>query len=116
MKLGVLTSGGDAPGMNACVRMFAKAAHAHGHQVLGIRRGYEGLLDGDVVPLDLPMVDGISRHGGTMLGSARSSRFPTADGQQDASQRLRDLGLEGLFVIGGNGSLAGAHALAAHAP
>ncbi len=116
MKLAVLTSGGDAPGMNACVRMFTKAAIARGHQVLGIRGGYEGLLDADVVELDLPMVDGISRHGGTMLGSARSKRFPTPEGQQLASSRLADLGIDGLFVIGGNGSLTGAHVLAPHAP
>lgn len=116
MKLAILTSGGDAPGMNACVRMFTKAAIARGHEVLGIRGGYEGLLDGDVVELDLPMVDGISRHGGTMLGSARSKRFPTPDGQQLASLRLTELGVDGLFVIGGNGSLTGAHVLAAHAP
>jgi 6-phosphofructokinase 1 len=116
MKLAVLTSGGDAPGMNACVRMFTKAAIARGHQVLGIRGGYEGLLDGDVVELDLPMVDGISRHGGTMLGSARSTRFPTAEGQQLAASRLGELGIQGLFVIGGNGSLTGAHVLSAHAP
>ncbi len=116
MKLAVLTSGGDAPGMNACVRMFTKAAIARGHEVLGIRGGFEGLLDGDAVTLDLPMVDGISRHGGTMLGSARSSRFPTAEGQQLAASRIAELGVDGLFVIGGNGSLTGAHVLARHAP
>ena len=116
MKFAVLTSGGDAPGMNACVRMFTKAAIARGHQVLGIRGGYEGLLDADAVELDLTSVDGISRHGGTMLGSARSQRFPTEEGQALAARRLQELGVEGLFVIGGNGSLTGAHVLAAHAP
>lgn len=116
MKLAVLTSGGDSPGMNAALRMFTKAAVARNHAVLGVRRGYEGLLDGDVVPLDLPLVDGISRHGGTMLGSARSARFPTDQGQTQAAARLAELGVEGLFVIGGNGSLTGAHRLARTTP
>jgi 6-phosphofructokinase 1 len=113
MKLAVLTSGGDAPGMNACVRMFTKCAIARGHTVMGVRRGYEGLLDGDLTPLTLPAVDGISRHGGTMLGSARSKRFPTEAGLQEAAARLADHGVNGLFVIGGNGSLTGAHVLGA---
>jgi len=116
VKLAVLTSGGDAPGMNAAVRMFTKAAVARGHDVVGFRRGYEGLLDADLVELTLPRVDGISRHGGTMLGSARSARFPTDAGQALARQRLDELDIDGLFVIGGNGSLTGAHVLSAHAP
>ena len=115
MKFAVLTSGGDAPGMNACVRMFTKAAIARRHEVVGIRGGYEGLLDADVVPLTLTAVDGISRHGGTMLGSARSTRFPTDEGQALAASRLAELGIDGLFVIGGNGSLTGAHVLSSHA-
>lgn len=111
MKIGVLTSGGDAPGMNAAVRTIAVVGHARGHECLGVRRGYEGLLDGDVVPLDLPRVDGISRFGGTMLGSARSKVFPTPEGQEKAKQRVAELGLDALVVIGGNGSLTGAHVL-----
>lgn len=114
MKLAVLTSGGDAPGMNACVRMFTKAAIARGHEVWGVRRGYEGLLSGDLVALTLPSVDGISRHGGTMLGSARSKRFPTEEGLEEAAAQLAIHGIEGLFVIGGNGSLTGAHVLGQH--
>ncbi len=116
MKIGVLTSGGDAPGMNAAVRTVAVVGIARGHQVLGIRRGYEGLLAGDVIELDLSAVDGISRFGGTMLGSARSKQYPTAEGQQTARKQVAALGLDALVVIGGNGSLAGAHALAADRP
>ncbi len=116
MKIGVLTSGGDAPGMNAAVRTVAVVGIARGHQVLGIRRGYEGLLAGDAIPLDLAAVDGISRFGGTMLGSARSKQYPTSEGQQIARQQVAALGLDALVVIGGNGSLAGAHALASDRP
>ena len=76
MKIGVLTSGGDAPGMNAALRTIAVVGIARGHQVLGVRRGYEGLLAGDVTELTLDAVEGISRFGGTMLGSARSAEFP----------------------------------------
>ena len=112
MKIAVLTSGGDAPGMNAALRTVTVGAIARGHSVVGICRGYEGLLAGDTTALDLPAVDGISRYGGTVLGSARSKEFPTPDGQAKARARLRELGIEALVVIGGNGSLAGAHALA----
>jgi len=111
MKIGVLTSGGDAPGMNAAVRTIAVVGHARGHECLGVRRGYEGLLDGDAVALDLARVDGISRFGGTMLGSARSKVFPTPEGQELAKKRVAELGLDALVVIGGNGSLTGAHVL-----
>jgi 6-phosphofructokinase 1 len=113
MKIAVLTSGGDAPGMNAALRTVTVGAIARGHSVVGICRGYEGLLAGETVALDLHAVDGISRYGGTVLGSARSKEFPTPDGQAKARARLRELGIEALVVIGGNGSLAGAHALAA---
>lgn len=112
MKIGVLTSGGDAPGMNAAIRAVVKAGLARGHTVLGIRSGYEGLLAADTVPLGLTDVDGISRFGGTLLGSARSARFPTPEGQAEARERIAAIGLDGLVVIGGNGSLTGAHALA----
>ncbi|MCA9625725.1 MAG: 6-phosphofructokinase, partial [Myxococcales bacterium] len=108
MKIGVLTSGGDAPGMNAAIRTVAVVSHARGHECVGVRRGYEGLLEGDVVALDLPRVDGISRFGGTMLGSARSKVFPTEEGQARARERVAELGLDALVVIGGNGSLTGA--------
>lgn len=111
MRIGVLTSGGDAPGMNAAIRSVAKVGLARGHEVIGVRWGYEGLLDGDHHPLALDEIDGISRFGGTVLGSARSKRFPTEEGQAKAREQVVKMGLEGLVVIGGNGSLAGAHAL-----
>ncbi len=116
MRIGLLTSGGDAPGMNAAIRTVVVAGVARGHEVFGVRRGYEGLLGGDVRQLDLADVDGISRFGGTLLGSARSARFMTPEGHQAACSRIADLGLDGLIVIGGNGSLTGAHALARSSP
>lgn len=116
MKIGVLTSGGDAPGMNAALRVIAVLGTAQGHEVLGIRRGYEGLLAGDVVTLTPGAVEGIARAGGTMLGSARSKVFPTPEGQTQAKAKIRELGLEGLVVIGGNGSLTGAHLLGQDRP
>ena len=97
--------------MNAAVRSVTITALARGHQVLGIANGYEGLLAGDAQELTLSSVDDITRQGGTMLGSARSRVFPTPEGQAQARRRLGELGLEGLVVIGGNGSLAGAHRL-----
>lgn len=116
MRIGVLTSGGDAPGMNAALRTVAAAGIGRGHTVLGIRRGYEGLLEGDTVELSLEMLSGISRMGGTSLGSARSAVFPTPEGQRQARERLVEMGLDALVVIGGNGSLAGAHLLASDRP
>lgn len=116
MRIGVLTSGGDAPGMNAAVRTIAVVGKGRGHEVIGIRRGYEGLLAGDCVALELPAVSGISRYGGTMLGSARSAEFPTPAGQDKAKARIAELGLDALVVIGGNGSLTGAHVMAADRP
>lgn len=111
MKIGLLTSGGDAPGMNAAIHSIVKAGVGHGHEMVGVLHGYAGLLAGETRPLALVDVDGISRHGGTMLGSARSKAFPSAEGQAQARANIRALGLQGLIVIGGNGSLSGAHAL-----
>ncbi len=111
MRFGVLTSGGDAPGMNAAVGSFVRAGIGNGHEVFGIRNGYLGLLEEDSVQLSLGDVYGISREGGTMLGSARSKVFPTDVGQARGREAIRNLKLDGLVVIGGNGSLAGAHAL-----
>ncbi|MEZ4240179.1 MAG: 6-phosphofructokinase [Myxococcota bacterium] len=108
MRVGVLTSGGDAPGMNAAIRAIVKGAAAGGGEVLGVRRGYEGLLAGDAGVLGLAQVDGASRHGGTLLGSARSKRFPTEEGLAAAAAQVTALGLDGLVIIGGNGSLTGA--------
>jgi 6-phosphofructokinase 1 len=112
MRIGVLTSGGDAPGMNACLRSIVKTGVGRGHTVLGIERGYAGLLEGAARPLGVADVDGISRHGGTILGSARCREMMTPAGLAKAKAQLAALGLDGLIVIGGNGSLTGAHALA----
>lgn len=109
--VGILTSGGDAPGMNAAVRAAAKIGLAQGLRMLGIRHGYKGLLDGDVAVLEHRDVDGIGRYGGTVLGSARELRFRTTAGHELAQRRVRELGLEGVLVIGGDGSLTGGRAL-----
>ncbi len=111
MHIAVLTSGGDAPGMNAAIRTITLLGLARGHQVTGIRGGYQGLLEGERVELTHAGVDGITRLGGTVLGSSRSLEFPTPEGQARARQRLREIGVEALVVIGGNGSLTGAHLL-----
>jgi 6-phosphofructokinase 1 len=111
MHLAVLTSGGDAPGMNAAIRTIAVVGIDRGHRVSGIRRGYQGLLEGEVVDMRLADIDGITQQGGTILGSSRSAEFPTPEGQARAKARLRELGIDGLVVIGGNGSLTGAHLL-----
>ncbi len=116
MRIGVLTSGGDAPGMNAALRTVAVAGIARGHEVWGVRRGYEGLLAGDLVQLEISALEGISRLGGTMLGSARSKAFPTDEGQRQARARIAEYALDALVVIGGNGSLTGAHVLGADRP
>jgi 6-phosphofructokinase 1 len=98
--------------MNAALRSMGLAAAGYGHELVGVRHGYEGLLAGDVIPLGLTALDGITRLGGTILGSARSTIFPTEEGQARARAKIRELGLGALVVIGGNGSLTGAHALA----
>jgi 6-phosphofructokinase 1 len=116
MRIAVLTSGGDAPGMNAALRTVAVAGLARGHEVWGIRRGYTGLLEGDATRLDLRTVEAVSGLGGTILGSARSAVFPTPEGQARAQAQICSLGIEALVVIGGNGSLAGAHLLARERP
>ncbi len=110
-RIAVLTSGGDAPGMNAAVRAVVRSADARGVDVYGVRRGYEGLLDGDVSPLSARDVAHLLHLGGTMLGSARSERFRTADGRRAAIDVLAKHRIEGLVIIGGDGSFRGADAL-----
>jgi len=112
-RLAVLTSGGDAPGMNTCIRAVARCALFNGCDVIGIRDGYEGLLRGDMAPLDAREVGGIIQRGGTILGTARSEEFRTEAGQLSAMQILKQHGVDGLVVIGGDGSMRGARALAA---
>ncbi len=107
-KIGVLTSGGDSPGMNAAIRAVVRCGIDRGMTVCGISRGYEGLIDGDIREMDRASVGGIIHRGGTVLGTARSERFMTAKGQDKAVSVLEAFGIEGLAVIGGNGSLTGA--------
>ena len=109
--IGVLTSGGDAPGMNAAVRAVVRTAVYNGITVKGIRRGYNGLMEGDIIDLDSRAVSGIIQLGGTMLYSARSPRFKTAEGVAEAVETCKKHGIEGIVVIGGDGSFRGARDL-----
>lgn len=110
-KIGVLTSGGDAPGMNAAVRAVVRKGIYHGIDVYGIHQGYKGLINGDIQKLDLGSVGDIIHRGGTILGSARCEEFRTKEGQQKGARILRQNGIEGLVVIGGDGSFRGAQEL-----
>jgi 6-phosphofructokinase 1 len=110
--LAVLTSGGDAPGMNAAIRAVVRAGIAHGWTVSGVRHGFAGLLGGELVPLGPRDVGGIIQQGGTILGSARCDAFKTPEGREQALGVLKARGVEGLVVIGGNGSQMGANMLA----
>ncbi|MCQ2469574.1 MAG: 6-phosphofructokinase [Ruminococcus sp.] len=107
-KIGVLTSGGDAPGMNAAVRAVVRTALSKGIEVYGIRRGYVGLLTGEVVKMDERSVSDIIHRGGTCLCTARCPEFRTMEGVQKAKAKCDELGIEGLVVIGGDGSFRGA--------
>ena len=106
-KIGVLTSGGDSPGMNAAVRAAVRKGLYLGMEVYGIQRGYEGLLDGEIEKLQRHSVGDILQRGGTVLRTARSERFRTDEGQEHAVRMLETFGIEGLVVIGGDGSLTG---------
>jgi 6-phosphofructokinase 1 len=107
-RIGVFTSGGDAPGMNACVRAVVRTAISQDLEVIGIRRGYAGMIDADFVEMDNRSVSNIVQQGGTILKSARSESFRTPEGRQRAAQELRDAGIEALVAIGGDGTLRGA--------
>ncbi len=107
-RIGVLTSGGDGPGLNPCIRAVVREALGLGMSVMGIRRGYAGLIDGEIDELTARSVGGIIARGGTFLGTARSKEFTTPQGQREALRNLNRHGIEGLVVIGGNGSLTGA--------
>jgi len=111
-RIGVLTSGGDAPGMNAAIRAIVRQATAEDVAVIGIRRGYSGLIGNDVVELTRRSVDGALRLGGTILYTARCEEMLTDAGQEKAAATCRHLGLGGLVIIGGDGSFRGALALA----
>lgn len=110
-KIAVLTSGGDAPGMNAAIRAVARTCLFNGKECMGIMRGYEGLIDGDYIKLDRAAVGGIIHRGGTILKTARSSRFLTEEGRLRALSKMREEGIEGLVIIGGDGSYHGAYEL-----
>jgi 6-phosphofructokinase 1 len=112
-RVAVLTSGGDAPGMNAAVRAVVRSGVAHGLEMFGVQHGYTGLIAGEFRPLGLRDVGGIIQRGGTMLGTTRCIELKTDAGQDQAVQQMRNHGIGGLVVIGGNGSQSGAHALSA---
>ena len=107
-KIGVFTSGGDAPGMNAAIRAVTRAALANKLKVIGIRRGYQGMIEGDFIPLKSSDVSGILQLGGTMLKTARSAEFRTPEGREKAYQQLKKAEIDAVVVIGGDGSFTGA--------
>jgi 6-phosphofructokinase 1 len=112
-RIAVLTSGGDAPGMNAAIRAVVRAAIFAGMEVFGIKRGYTGLIQGDILPLPLGSVGDIIHRGGTFLYTARSDEFRTEPGQAKALANLEKYEIDGLVVIGGDGTFCGASKLAA---
>ncbi len=107
-KIAVLTSGGDSPGMNAAIRSVVRACAYHSVECVGVYRGYEGLIEGDFKAMDARSVKGIINKGGTILKSARSKEFRTKEGRQKAYENLLNEGVDGLVVVGGDGSFTGA--------
>ena len=107
-KIGVFTSGGDAPGMNACIRAVVRSALKRGLEVAGIYRGYQGLIEGDIKNMDSHSVSSIINTGGTILRSARSKDFMTIEGRKLAYQNLKSAGIDGIVAIGGDGTFTGA--------
>lgn len=113
-KIGIITSGGDSPGMNACIRAVVRTASTEGIQVIGFYHGYEGLIDNDYLELSTNKVANIIHRGGTILKTARSKRFMTPEGMQQAIKTLEAHHLDGFIVIGGDGSFKGALELSKH--
>lgn len=107
-RLALLTSGGDAPGMNACIRAVVRKGIYHGFEVFGVERGYDGLINGWLKPMGLNSVAGIIQYGGTMLKTARSEQFKTPEGFDKAIKNLREHCIDSVIVIGGDGSMRGA--------
>jgi 6-phosphofructokinase 1 len=107
-RIGVLTSGGDAPGMNAAIRAVVRAGIYNGFEVFGIRRGYQGMIEGDIIQLTSTMVSGIIQKGGTIILTARCKDFMTYEGRETAYQQLVKFGINAVVVIGGDGSFTGA--------
>jgi 6-phosphofructokinase 1 len=110
-KIGVFTSGGDAPGMNAALRAVVRAASYYNKEVYGIMQGYEGMIEGDIVKLGARSVGNIIQRGGTILKSARSKEFRTPEGRAKAYENLKKNGIDSLIAIGGDGTLTGLHKL-----
>jgi 6-phosphofructokinase 1 len=108
LRIGVFTSGGDSPGMNACVRAVVRTASAHDLEIVGIRRGYAGMIDSDFVEMDARSVSNIIQKGGTILKSARSEEFRMEEGRTKAAENLKAAGIQGLIGIGGDGTFRGA--------
>ena len=113
-KIGILTSGGDAPGMNAAIRAAARKAMAEGIEVVGIREGYNGLINGNVMPLDTHAVSNIITNGGTILYSSRCPEFQTEAGMSKAVENCKKLGIDAVVALGGDGTFRGATALTNH--
>jgi len=111
-RIGILTSGGDAPGMNACIRAAVRTALANNLEILGIRRGYAGLIEGDVLALDRKSIANIIHQGGTMLETSRSPEFTTTEGRAKAIKVLEGAAIEGLILLGGDGTFRGGTFLA----
>ncbi|HMH35195.1 MAG TPA: 6-phosphofructokinase, partial [Puia sp.] len=108
-KIGVLTSGGDAPGMNAAVRAVVRTGIYYGLEVFGIMRGYTGTIENDIIPMHSRSVANIIQRGGTILKTARCKEFFEYEGRARAHTNLKKLGINGLVIIGGDGSFRGAH-------
>lgn len=106
-RIGVFTSGGDSPGMNASTRAVVRYGISMGLEVYGIRRGYQGMIEGEIAPLEAAAVSGIIGRGGTVLGTARSTEFMTPEGRKKAYDQLQRFGIEGLVACGGNGTFQG---------
>lgn len=112
-KIAILTSGGDAPGMNAAIRAVTRKGLYHGLDILGVEKGYQGLIDGNFMPMQLSSVAGIINHGGTILRTGRSEAFKTVEGQELAIVQIKRQDIGAVVVIGGDGSMQGAKQLAA---
>lgn len=108
-RIALLTSGGDAPGMNAAIRAVVRTALHHKLEIYGIRRGYQGMIDGDIFKMETTSVSNIMQRGGTILKTARSKEFMTPEGREKAYQQLKKNGIEGLILIGGDGTFKGAN-------
>ena len=106
--IGIMTSGGDAPGMNAAIRAVTRAGICNGFNIKGIYRGYDGLINGEIEDFTTENVSGIIMSGGTILKTARSKEFMTDEGKEKAYEQIKAHGIDALVIIGGNGSLTGA--------